>query len=214
MAAVFPVARLRARAAARPALAASVGVWCATFLGFLAIGASLPVLPRYVQGPIGAGDLAVGVVIGCFAFAAIVGRPIGGRLADARGRRPVVVVGLCVSAVAGAMYLLPLGVPGLIAARLVLGVGDGWLFTAGATWIVDLAPDERRGQAIGLFGLAIWGGLTVGPLAGEGLLALASYDAVWVFCAVMPLLGALVAWRVPEVHVAPAPRPAGVARPP
>lgn len=194
------MAALRATALARPRLTAAAGVWAATFLGFIAIGASLPVLPRYVKGPIGAGDLAVGIVIGCFAFAAIVGRPIAGRLADARGRRLIVVAGLLISAAAGALYFLPLGVAGLIFARLVLGVGDGWVFTAGATWIVDLAPPERRGQAIGLYGMAIWGGLTVGPLAGEGLLALGSYDAVWIFCAITPLLGALVARRLPEVH--------------
>ena len=29
---------------------------------------------------------------------------------------------------------------GLLVARLVLGVGDGWVFTAGAAWTVDLAP--------------------------------------------------------------------------
>ena len=201
------------RADRRVALTASLGVWTATFLGFLAIGAALPVLPRYVQGPIGAGDLAVGVVVGCFALAAIVGRPVGGRLADARGRRLIVVLGLLVSALAGAMYFLPLGVPGLIAARLVLGLGDGWVFTAGATWIVDLAPEERRGQAIGLFGLAIWSGLTVGPVAGELLLGAFSFGAVWAFCAVTPLLGALVAARVVETHVAPAPRAVGAARP-
>ena len=40
------------------------------------------------------------------------------------------------------MYLLPLGVPGLIAARLVLGAGEGAVFTAGSAWIVDLAPPD------------------------------------------------------------------------
>lgn len=209
-----PPARLRAAAAARPALAASAGVWAATFVCFLGIGASLTVLPRYVKGPIGAGDVAVGVVVGAFALAAIVGRPVGGRLADAHGRRRILVIGLLISAVASAMYLLPLGVAGLVAARLVLGLGDGWVFTAGATWVVDLAPEERRGQAIGLFGLAIWGGLTVGPLAGELLLSALSYEGVWLFCALTPVLGALIAARVPEVHVAPPARAPGAARPP
>jgi MFS family permease len=209
-----PAARIRGRAQARPRLAAAVGLWAATVCGFLAIGAVLPVLPRYVRGPIGAGDLAVGVVVGCFAFAAVVGRPIGGRLADAHGRRLILVTGLVISAVAGAMLLLPFGVPGLVAARLVLGVGDGWLFTAGATWIVDLAPEERRGQAIGLFGLAIWGGLTAGPIIGELLLGAASYDAVWIFAALAPLAGAAIALRLPEDHTPPpAPEP-GDAREP
>ncbi|CAA9521479.1 MAG: hypothetical protein AVDCRST_MAG13-3409, partial [uncultured Solirubrobacteraceae bacterium] len=163
----------------RPAMRASVQLWVATLLGFLSVGAVLPVLPRYVKGPIEAGDVSVGIVVGCFAFAAVVARPLAGRLADERGRRQVMLLGMGISAVAGTLYAVPLGVPGLVAARLVLGVGDALLFTAAATWIVDLAPAERRGQAIGLFGLAIWGGLAAGPLFGELLLRLGSYEAVW-----------------------------------
>src|SRR4051794_30066585 len=88
---------LRMRVAARPSLSASVALWAATMLGFIAIGAVLPILPAYVRGPVGAGDLAVGVVVGCFAFAAVIGRPVGGRLADAHGRRLIVVSGLVIA---------------------------------------------------------------------------------------------------------------------
>lgn len=186
---------------ARPRLAAFLGVFTSVLCGFLAIGAVLPVLPRYVHGPLGAGDLAVGVVTGAFAATAVVGRPVGGRLADARGRRVVVVAGLVLAALGGAVYLIPAGVPGLILARLILGVGDGWMFTAGATWIVDLAPPDRRGQAIGIFGLAIWGGLALGPVLGETLLGAGGYDAVWGFAVAGPLVGAVLARRVPDPHV-------------
>ena len=123
--------RLRLARAERPALASFLGVFLSTLLCFLAIGAVLPVLPRYVKGPIGAGDVAVGVVVGAFALTAFVGRPLGGRLADVRGRKWVHVVGLVICAVAGAMLFLPLGVAGLIFARLVVGFGDGWVFTSG-----------------------------------------------------------------------------------
>ncbi len=173
-------------------------LWAATLCGFLAIGAVLPVLPRYVRGPLDAGDVAVGIVVGAFAFSAVIGRPIGGRLADRRGRRIIVVAGLLISAVAGLLYLLPFGVAGLLLARLVLGLGDGWVFTAGAAWAIDLAPVHRRAHAIGVFGLAIWGGLTVGPLAGAVLLDQVGYDAVWLFAALTPAVGAAIARGVPE----------------
>jgi MFS family permease len=188
------VARLRER----PALWSFAGVFTSAFLGFLAIGAVLPILPRYVRGPLDAGDVAVGVVTGAFAVSAVVFRPIGGSLADAHGRRPIVAIGLTLVAIAGLLYLLPAGVAGLVAARLVLGIGDGWMFTAGAAWIVDLAPVARRGQIIGLFGLAVWGGLSLGPLIGEATYALGSYDAVFVLAAALPALGALLALRLPE----------------
>ena len=192
------LSRLRASGAERPALAAFLGVFSATLLCFLAIGAVLPILPRYVTEELGAGNVAVGVVVGAFAISALVGRPIGGRLADRHGRKTIHATGLAICVLAGLLLFVPFGVPGLIVARLVVGLGDGWVFTAGVTWIVDLAPEERRGQAIGMFGLAIWGGLTFGSVIGEGVYALGGYGAVWAFAALAPLAGLLVARLVPE----------------
>jgi MFS family permease len=190
--------RLDRAVAARPATAAFVGVFVACLLAFLGLGSVLPVLPRYVKGPVGSTDLAVGLVTGAFAFTAVVCRPLGGRLADARGRRLVVIVGALLSALAGGLYFLPLGVPGLVVARLALGAGEGLVFTAGAAWTVDLAPSATRGRSIGLFGLTIWSALTAGPLIGEGLRQAAGYDAVWAFAAAAPLAGALVARALPD----------------
>jgi len=194
----------QAAPAARPVLPGGrwqrtfAGVFSATLLCFLAIGAVLPILPKYVSEELGAGNVAVGVVVGAFAISALIGRPVGGRLADRRGRRKVHMAGMAICCVAGLLLFLPFGVPGLIFARLVVGLGDGWVFTAGVTWIVDLSPEERRGQAIGMFGLAIWGGLTFGSVLGEGVYSLGGYDAVWALAAITPLLGLLVARTVPE----------------
>ena len=182
---------------ARPGVAFA-GIFTVTFCGLLAVGAVLPVLPRYVHGPLDAGNVAVGVVIGSYAVTGLLLRPFAGRLADRRGRKPAVLLGSILVAVAGFLYLLPFGVAGLIAARLVLGAGEGTVFTAGSAWIVDLAPPERRGRVIGLYGLAVWAGLSVGPLIGELLQHASGYTAVWIFAGAMPLLGALVASRLPD----------------
>jgi MFS family permease len=177
---------------------AFAGVFAVTLLTLLAVGAVLPVLPRYVKGPIGSGDLAVGIVIGSYAVFGLACRPLAGGLADVRGRRPIVVGGALLSAAAGLLYFVPAGVPGLIVARMFLGIGEGAVYTAGAAWIVDLAPVERRGRIIGLYGLAIWGGLSVGPAIGEILLRATSYEMVWAFAAATPLLAALIALRIPD----------------
>jgi len=195
-----PASRFLPAALARrhPGIAASVGVFVSTLLAFLAIGAALPVLPTYVRGPLRAGDVAVGIVVGAFAVTAVVCRPLAGRQADARGRRAVLVAGALAMALGGALYLLSRSVAGLVAARLVVGAGEGAVYTAGATWAVDLAPEDQRGLALGLFGLAVWGGLSLGPLAGELLRSGAGYDAVWTATAALPLAGALIALRLPE----------------
>jgi MFS family permease len=190
---------LRRRAASRePGLAASAGVFLAALLAFVAIGAALPVLPGFVHGPLHAGDLAVGIVVGSFAVTSVFCRPLAGRQSDVRGRRTVLICGSLAMALGGGLYLLAASVPSLILARLAVGAGEGAVYTAGATWAVDLAPRERRGLALGLFGLAVWGGLSIGPVVGELLRSSAGYEAVWALTALLPLAGALLASRLPE----------------
>jgi MFS family permease len=189
----------------RPGIAFA-GVFAVTFCGLVAVGAVLPVLPRFVHGPLDSGNVAVGIVVGSYAITGLLLRPFAGRLADYRGRKPAVLLGSVLVALGGFMYLLPLGVPGLVAARLVLGAGEGTVFTAGSAWIVDLAPIERRGRVIGLYGLSVWAGLSIGPLIGELLLQASGYTLVWIFAGVLPLLGALIAARLPDpFHPAPHP---------
>ena len=179
-------------------------VFAATMVTLLAVGAALPVLPRYVKGPIGGGDVEVGLVIGAFAFAAILARPFAGRVGDRRGRQPVMVTGALMAAAAGALYMLPTGVVGLVLTRMLLGAGEGIVFTSGAAWVADLANENNRGRLVGLYGLSIWSGVAIGPLVGEAIFqSTGSYDAVWAFCAFapaasIPLLIALPGGR--DVH--------------
>jgi len=189
------------RTAGGPATASTVAVFAAGLACFLAVGAVLPILPRYVHGPLDAGDIAVGVVVGAFAVTAIVARPWAGRETDRRGRRDVLAAGAAVMGIGGGLLFLPLDVPGLILARLVVGVGEGTVFTAASAWVVDLAPPDRRGRIIGLFGLSVWGGMSAGPAIGVGLHAIGGYGAVWAFALLCPLAGAAITLRQPRDDV-------------
>ena len=82
----------------------------------------------------------------------------------------------------------------------MLGAGEGTVFTAGSAWIVDLAPPERRGRVIGLYGLAVWCALSIGPLLGELLLHASGYTLVWLFAGAMPLVGATIATFLPDPY--------------
>ncbi len=186
-----------AAAVQRPGIAFA-GVFAVTFAALVAVGAVLPVLPRYVHGPLDAGNVAVGIVIGSYAITGLLLRPVAGRLADRRGRKPAVLVGSLLVAASGFLYLLPFGVPGLIFARLLLGAGEGTVFTAGSAWIVDIAPPGRRGRVIGLYGLSVWAALSLGPLIGELLVHASGYALVWLFAGAAPLAGALIALRLPD----------------
>ncbi|MCB0876979.1 MAG: MFS transporter [Solirubrobacterales bacterium] len=183
-------------------------LFAVTLLVLLSIGATLPVLPQYVKGPVGSTDLAVGVVTGAYAITGLAFRPLAGSFADQRGRRPVVIAGTIVTVVASLLYFLPFGVVGLVVARLILGAGEGVVYTASSAWVVDITDPRRRGRIIGLYGLAIWGGLSFGPPIGDALHRAVGYGAVWAFAAAAPLVAAAIAVRIPEP-----PRPAVVAAP-
>ena len=66
----------------------------ATLAYFVAVGVVLPVLPLYVRGPLGGGDVSVGVTVGAFSVTALLVRPWAGRLADRRGRRLPMLIGI------------------------------------------------------------------------------------------------------------------------
>jgi MFS family permease len=185
----------------RTAWASFAGIFIVTNLGLLAVGATLAVLPHYVKDNLNGSDLEVGIVTGAFALTGIVCRPIAGNLADTRGRKPTVIGGALLAAIAGALYFVPAGIGGLIVARFFLGAGEGTVFTAGSAWNVDMAPEAHRGRMIGLYGLAIWTGLTLGPPIGVLLQHAGGFHLVWAFAAGAPLLGAVIATRLPEHYV-------------
>src|SRR4051794_29261202 len=186
--------------ASRSSWAPFAGIFIVTNLGLLAVGATLAVLPHYVKDNLDGSDLEVGIVSGAFALTGIVCRPIAGNMADRRGRKPTVIVGAFLAAIAGALYFVPAGIPGLLVARFFLGAGEGTVFTAGSAWNVDMAPAERRGRMIGFYGLAIWTGLTLGPPIGVLLQHAGGFNLVWAFAAGAPLLGAAIASRLPEQY--------------
>jgi len=165
------------------------------FFCLLSVGASLATLPFYVTDELGGGNLAVGVVVATIAVAAIVARPIAGRLADRRGYKPILLAGAVACSAAGALYYASLHVAVLIPVRLLHGVGEAAVYTAGAAWLVAISPPARRGRVVGLYGIAMWLGITLGALAGELLRDGIGFGAVWAFCALAPLVGLALAAR-------------------
>ena len=141
----------------------------ATFLGFLGIGTVLPLLAPHIRYDLGGTDQDVGLVIGVFSFVALGGRLIAGPLADRRGRKISFLCGLVCCGLAGAVYLLPLGMTGPYLARVLQGLGEACLYTGAAAWVVEVAGIERSAQALGYLSSGIWGGISAGPVVGQWL---------------------------------------------
>ena len=106
----------------------------------------------------------------------------------------LVGVGIFTLSVAG--YLVSRSVPALVGMRLLTGVGEAFFFTGAASAIADLAPDERRGEAISFFSLALWTGIAVGPVVGEVALGDERFSLVWVVSTAFGILAGLLALRI------------------
>ncbi len=78
------------------------------FCYFSAMGAMLPVIPRYVDTSLDGNDVAVGLAVGAIAVGAIMLRPLAGRIGDRFGRRVLMVGGaLIVGITAACAGLIP-----------------------------------------------------------------------------------------------------------
>jgi MFS family permease len=191
-----------------------VGIFGGLFLGYLGLTSVIPVLPGFVRDRYHATNLVVGVVVTATALTALLVRPVAGTLADRHGYRLVMQAGAALLAAGGAGYFLPIGLPGLVADRLLLGVGEAALFTGGAAWTVSLAPRDRRGQLIGLYGVSMWGGISLGTFLGATL-SRVGYPQVWAFSLAAPLVGLALLSMVPAPARNPLPgkRPGLLLRP-
>jgi MFS family permease len=168
----------------------------------LAIGMLLVVLPVYAEGPLDAGSVGVGIAVAAISPALLVFQPIAGRIGDRRGRRILIVAGAFVAAGSIAAYTAADSLELLVGFRLVSGIGEAMIFVGGATMITDLAPEARRGEAVSLYTLGLWGGFALGPLLGEAVLRENRYDAVWLTAATGCAVAGLIGLALPETRPA------------
>lgn len=157
-------------------------------------------MPRYIDGPLGAGSIGVGLGVGAFALTAVLLRPWSGRFGDVRGRGLPIMLGSAIHTFGMAGLLLAHNLPVLVGVRLFTGFGEALFFVGASAAIQDLAPDDRRGEAASLFSLSLFSGLAIGPVVGEALLDAFSFDVVWMFCVAVSLFGFAFATTVPDTR--------------
>lgn len=175
------------------------------FIGFLAMGMALPVVPRHVHDTLGQGTVVVGVVMGAQFIASFGARLWGGALSDSRGPRPVALAGLLAACGVGAGYLASLqfadqphvAVAMLIGSRLLVGVAEGFIVTAILAWAIGHLGPAHAGKVIGWIGVALFGAYGIGAQLGVALQASFGFAGVGVATALVPMLALLVAFFIP-----------------
>ncbi|TFI55568.1 MFS transporter [Mastigocladus laminosus UU774] len=150
----------------------------------------LPTLPLYLEEA-GASKQQIGVLMGSFAIGLLLFRPWLGNLADQRGRKIVLLIGMVVVAIAPLGYEITTSIPLLIVLRAFHGISIAAFATAYIALVADLAPASNRGEIIGYMSLVNPVGLAIGPALGGYLQAAAGNTALFLLSAALGGLGVL-----------------------
>lgn len=120
--------------------------------------------------------------------------PLIGRIADLRGRPPVLVAGLMLFAFGSVVTALSYDLPMLVIGRFVQGVGGGALVPATLALVADLYPVSRRAVPLGIVSAVQELGSVLGPLVGAAILAVSTWQGIFGVNMLLGLvLGGLIA---------------------
>jgi MFS family permease len=130
--------------------------------------------------------------------------PLIGRIADLRGRVPVLVMALVLFALGSLVTSLAYDMPSIVAGRFLQGVGGGGLVPATLALVADVYPVERRGVPLGVVSAVQEIGSVLGPLFGAAVLAVSDWRAIFAInLAVGLVLAAAIRTLAPHQHTTP-----------
>ncbi|HIK45860.1 MAG TPA: MFS transporter [Leptolyngbyaceae cyanobacterium M65_K2018_010] len=203
-----------------PSVRANLGVLFAAGLCFWAgLAGLLPTLPLFIETLGGSGQ-QIGIVMASFAIGLLVARPALARLADTRGRKRVMVIGLSAIALAPLGYLLVQALPQLlwpvtlaghtftvngsilamITIRAFHGLSIAAFVVAYSALVIDIAPATRRGELIGYMTLVNPIGMALGPALGGFLYEAAGFFVAFLVMGVLGGLGLVLVLRLREPY--------------
>src|SRR5689334_12877562 len=117
--------------------------------------------------------------------------PLIGRIADLRGRVPVLLGCLVIFAIGSVLTAAAFDLPTVVAGRLIQGIGGGGLIPPTLALVADLWPPEKRGLPLGIVGAVQELGSVLGPIYGALILTAGTWRHIfWVNAAVGLLLAA------------------------
>ncbi|HEY9204742.1 MAG TPA: MFS transporter [Candidatus Methanoperedens sp.] len=161
----------------------------------------LVTLPIYISNELAGSDFEVGLSLFVFTISAVFLRPFMGQEVNRRGRKNILVAGMLVFLAAMLLYNYATSIPLLLLLRAFHGLGWGAATTAATTLIADIAPLSRRGEAMGIFGMAANIAMAISPPVSMFLLNSTNYEILFIAGAAIALVSLLLVLPISETVV-------------
>ena len=162
------------------------------FVDMLGVLMVLPLMPFYARD-LGAGSLAVTILVVSFTAAQLLSAPLWGRFSDKYGRRPALLVGLGAQAIAYLVFAYAGSIWLLLLSRVVQGAGGGTVGVIQA-YVADSTEPNNRAKALGWLSAATNLGVALGPPLGS-LALLLGRSGPGVVAAALCLVNMGFAWK-------------------
>jgi len=156
----------------------------------------LPELPDFLRAM--GGQDYIGYIVGIFTLSAALSRPISGVLTDKSGRIKIMLFGSAITTIAGLLYPFAQTVWLFLSLRFIHGLSTGFRPTASTTYLTDIVPKQRRGEAMGYLGMAGSIGMAMGPVLGSVIREEFSFEMMFYTSTLLGLLSFLLTLRLKE----------------
>ena len=172
-----------------------------TLSGTMAMHIFVPALP-VAGAALGASPSGMQQTITLYVIGLALGQLVYGPLSDTLGRRPTLLVGLCLYWLGSVLALCAPSLEWLVGARLLQALGGASGITLGRAIIRDTSAPDRITKDLALLNLLTLVGPGLGPIVGAYLAEHFGWRSVYVFLLLMACAMVVCAWRLlPETNL-------------
>lgn len=154
-------------------------------------------LPFYAE-KVGISLVMIGVLIAIYDFAEIIAKPVFGGLADKKGMKKALYLGIVIFILASLAY--PFVPPKfLIVVRFFQGLGGASLSAVSLAMVGKLYTDNK-GKAFGIYNSIKGLGYVTSPVIGGAIVMKVNFAGIFYACAAIGVVALLLAMTLPADH--------------
>lgn len=162
----------------------TISIMLATVMQVLDTTIANVALPSMV-GDLGASQDTINWVLTSYIVAAAIMTPLTGWLSDRLGRKELFLGSVIGFTVSSMLCGIAWSLESMVAFRLLQGIFGAAIVPLSQTFLLDINPKERHGQAMAMWGAGIMVGPIIGPTLGGWLTE--SFNWRWVFFINLPI---------------------------
>ncbi|EMA6343821.1 MFS transporter [Bacillus cytotoxicus] len=175
-------------------------IYFIVIIAFLDTFSQLPIMSTYAQS-LGGTPLIIGLVVGMYSFANMIGNIIAGISVDKFGAKKVLYTSMGITSFIVLLYTIVQNGEQLLVVRFLHGFSDGFLIPAAFTFLSKQTKSTKQGKAMALSGAAVGTAAIVGPAFSGIMKATAGIQWVFITISILMMIGTIVSLFLLPSHI-------------